>query len=187
MNNPSPVKLSYTLSKNDYLDHLLYTASKTPSVVKKRRNNRIILPILYLSIALFGIAIGNLAMFSSLFLLSLLWYILFPKWENKQYIRQYSKYLDEQLEDNTDEDVELEFSNASIIKKGADYEYTIFYRQIRGWYETGQAIYIGLMDDYTIIIPKRSVQQLDEIEEIVSNNQEGVLIKVTKDLNWKWE
>lgn len=187
MKNEHSISLSYTLTKDEYLDHLLYTASKTPSVIKKRRNNRLILPVLYLSIAIFGFFIENFALFSSLLLLAILWYLLFPKWENKLYVKQYSKYLDKQLQDNKGELIELKFNRDYISKKRNGQSFTIPYGQIRGWYETSQAVYIGLLDNYTIIIPKKSTYQLKEIERIVTSNNENLPIHVVKDLDWKWE
>lgn len=182
-----PIKISFFISKDDYLQHLLYSASRTPDILKKRKRNRVILPIIYTSVGAFGFANGNTALFASLLLLAALWYYMFPKWEQKQYVKQYLKYLDTHLKDEIGKEVSLEFSPQHIIQSETNQKYTITYDQIRGWYETGQAIYIGLNDGYTIIIPKAGIHHLAEIENIVQNNQDGIAVTMVKDLDWEWK
>lgn len=182
-----PIKLKYSLRKEDYLQHLLYSASKTPAILKKRKRNRIILPVLYLSIGIFGFINGNFPLFMALLALAALWYWAFPRWEQKQYIRQYSKYLDTQLQEEAGKDIELEFSPGQILQKESGQVFSIQYDQIRGWFETTDAVYIGLNDGYTVIIPKTGISQLAEIENIVRGNDANVVIPQIKDLNWKWQ
>ncbi len=187
MYHPTPIKISFFLTKEDYLQHLLYSASKTPDILRKRKRNRIILPVIYLSVGIFGFINGNMALFAALLLLAALWYSIFPKWEQKQYVNQYSKYLDTNLKDEIGKEVSLEFSAEHIIQTEKNQKFTTAYDQIRGWYETGQAVYIGLNDGYTIIIPKAGINHLAEIENIVLNNQDGITISQVKDLSWEWK
>lgn len=182
-----PIKLKYSLRKEDYLQHLLYSASQTPAILKKRKRNRIILPVLYISIGIFGFINGNFPLFFALLTLAILWYWAFPKWEQKQYSKQYSKYLDTQLQEENGKDIELEFSTEQIIQQEAGQTFSIQYDQIRGWFETKEAVYIGLNDGYTIIIPKADIQQLDDIENILLSNGSGITIPQVKDLNWEWK
>lgn len=181
------IKLKYSLNREDYLQHLLYSASKTPAILKKRKRNRIILPVLYISIGIFGFISGNIPLFLALLVLAVLWYWAFPKWEQKQYTKQYSKYLETQLQEENGKDIELEFSTEQIIQKEEGQAFSIHYNQVRGWFETKEAVYIGLNDGYTIIIPKAEVNQLADIENLVLNNEENAAIPQIKDLDWKWK
>lgn len=179
--------ISFELNKNDYLQHLLYSASKTSSVQQKRRRNKIILPIIYLVIGIFGIIQGNLFLVLSMIIMSSLWLYFFPSWEKKQYIKQFNQYLDTHLKDELDKEITLEFSSQEIIQTEKNQKFHITYDQIRGWYETGAAVYIGLMDGYTIIIPKNDVGEIADVKSIVFNNEQNIPILETLDLNWKWE
>ncbi len=181
-------KISFTLSREDYLRHLLYASSKTPSVIRKRKINRIVLPILYLSIAVFGIFQNNMSLFASFAILSVLWFWYFPKWESGQYIKQYNKYLDRHIQEKVGKEIQLEFTPEQIVQTEDDTQYIIPYDQIRGWYETSYAVYIGLLDNYTIIIPKHLIEkdELNLIEKITRNNTKDISFPFVKDLDWEW-
>lgn len=188
MNPISSEKIVYTLSKEDYLQHLLYAASKTPSVQKKRKINRLALPILYLAVAVFGFFKENLAMVMAMMGLAFLWYMYFPRWEKKQYLKNYSKYLDQQVQDKVHKEIELEFSNQHILQTEDDTQYLITYDQVRAWHETSSYVYIGLLDNYTIIIPKLFLEEkLEIITDLIQNNTEQIEVPFIRDLSWKWE
>ena len=180
-------KISFKLSKNDYLQHLLYSASKTSTVIQKRRRSKIILPIIYLSVAIFGFIQGNIFLIIAMIVMSALWYWWFPNWERKQYIQQYNKYLDKNMMDEIGKEITLEFSPKEIIQTEKSQVFQISYYQIRGWYETSFGVYIGLEDGYTIIIPKNGEEEISEIKSIVFNNNEGIEIQETLDLDWEWK
>lgn len=185
--NPHHKIISFKLEKNDYLEHLLYSASKTSSVQQKRRRNKIILPIIYLGIGIFGIIQGNLFMVISMIIMASLWLYFFPSWEKKQYIKQFNQYLDTNLKDELDKEIKLDFSSKEIIQTEKNQKFHITYDQLRGWYETGTAVYIGLLDGYTIIIPKNNEKEIEDVKSIVFNNELNIPIQETLDLNWKWE
>ncbi|HUH73470.1 MAG TPA: YcxB family protein [Chitinophagales bacterium] len=179
--------ISFEVTKNDYLQHLLYSASKTPSVIQKRRRHKIILPIIYLGVAVFGIFQGNLLLILSMVAMAALWFWWFPSWERKQYIQQYNKYLDQNHVDEIGKKVKLEFNSQEIIQTEKNQTFHISYEQIRGWFETKMAVYIGLQDGYTIIIPKNDAAEIEEIKSIVYNNEFKIPIQEQLDLEWEWK
>ncbi len=180
-------KISFELSKNDFLQHLLYSASKIPSVLQKRRRNKIILPIIYLAVSIFGFIQGNFFLVVAMTLMSALWFWAFPKWEKKQYVKQYNQYLDKNLKDEIGKRITLEFNPQEIIQSEENQTFQITYDQIGGWYETKYAVYMGLKDGHTIIIPKKDLYDLEEIKEIVRNNEQGISIPEILDLDWEWK
>lgn len=179
--------ISFELNKNDYLQHLLYSASKTPSVIQKRRRNKIILPIIYLMVAIFGIIQSNFLLVIVMAVMATLWFWWFPSWEKKQYIKQFNKYLDENVQNEIGKEIILEFGPQEIIQTEKNQSFNVTYDQIRGWYETQSGVYIGLEDGYTIIIPKNNEEDITEIKLIVFNNEPNIPINEILDLDWEWK
>lgn len=180
-------KITYTLSKEDYLEHLLYASSKTPSIQNKRKVYKILLPVVYIIIGAIGLISGNMVLFSSLIALAILWWVLFPKFERNLYTKRFSKYIDQQLKSNAYKSIELEIHPEQIFQKEENITYTIAFEQINIIHEIKNYIYIGLKDGYTIIIPKNKIQHLDQWKQIFLENIQAFEIPQVIDLNWKWE
>lgn len=179
-------KISYTLSKEDFLQHLLYAISKTPSVNDKRKKYKNILPILYLLIGVIGAISGNMILFSSLLLLAIVWWIFYPKLEAKLYKNRYSKYLDQQQPSELGKTIELDFQSDNIFQKEENITYSIEYQQIQVIHEIKDYIYLGLKDGYTIIIPKQQIKNPQSIIFNIKSNAPSLDIPIIEDLNWKW-
>lgn len=177
--------IQFLLGKEDYLQHLLYASSKTQSIVRKRKRYQLILPLIYIAISILCIVLKNTSLAVALVILAILWYLFFPKWERRQYSRQYSNYIDENMKGEIGRNISLEFREEDIFQKVGNQYYTIPYNKIKSWYENGKYLYLGLEDGYTIIIPKTENMDISEIETIVLSHKDSDFPQI-KELNWEF-
>lgn len=179
-------KITYTLTKEDYLQHLLYASSKTPNIQNKRKIYKILLPVIYIVVAFIGLISGNMILFFSLAILSVFWWVFFPKWEKNLYTNRYSKFLDQQMSTEGFKQIEIDIQPEQIFQKEGTITYSIAYDQIRVIHEIQNYFYIGLKDGYTVIIPKNAISDIDAFKKSITEYTQELGIPQVTDLNWKW-
>ena len=88
--------LNYQLTNSDFLEYQLYTSSKSETHKKRRKNSRIIIPILfllygfyltkrdenYIGVIVFGIT-------------AILWFVFYPMYSKWRYKRHFKKHVEE--------------------------------------------------------------------------------------------
>jgi|GEM_PF-1285641 len=181
------MKINFILTEQDYLTHLLYSASKTPAILKKRKRNRFLLPVLYVAVGFFGMLNGKIVLFLCLVALALLWYSGFPNWEKNQYVKHYKKYIKNNLSDLSGKENVYDFRQDGIYASEDNSEpYKIAWSEIHGLYEIPDALYLGLNSGHTIILPKQAVPETDALKHLILENPANPDIKVVNDPDWKW-
>lgn len=179
-------KISYTLTKEDFLQHLLYADTKNKAIQTKRFKGKILLPILYVIIGVVGFVSGYSLLMLFMLAFALIWWVIYPKWEKNHYKKLYSQFLDKEMSQGTSKQISLEITPEQIFQKEDNVTYSIAYDQINVCHENGQYIYLGLKDGYTLIIPKRELADAEELKNSIFNNSKGIEIPQVTDLNWKW-
>ncbi len=93
--------IEFEIDKNAYLTHLLFNASKSELIRKKRRKNVLVISLFYLVLGLF-MFYDNKNLSAFLFIIvSVLWYFLYPLREKKRYIKHYTSIVKEKYKDLT--------------------------------------------------------------------------------------
>lgn len=179
----------YSLSKDDYLNYSLYNTNQLKSIQKDRLIFKISLTLVYLIIFLgvsyilefnlYGVIIYFLI---TVFFVGRLWL----KVDKNRYIRAYKKIINETFDENSNQNIILNFYNDKITYKALTKEIFSNYSDIRQINEIEENIFIKLSDNSSLIINKKFV----EIEKIKSNLKaisKEYIIPYNEELNWKFK
>ncbi|WP_185146634.1 YcxB family protein [Chryseobacterium sp.] len=179
--------LQFSLDETDYLNYQLFTASKSRNIIKKRQRNRFLLPVFFIVLGLFP-RFDLTERFAQIYILiALLWLLLYPLWEKKMYINHFKKHITEHHKNNFGRTSTLEFEERAIIAKDENSESKISFNEFEQIDEVPSAIYIKLKSGQSIILPKKSANNIDEIKVFLRNLSNDIKIKYIDDNEWKWK
>lgn len=178
------MNLNYKLTNSDFLEYQLYASSKSESHKKKRRNNRIIGPILflvygfylinkdknYIGIIVFGIA-------------AILWFIFYPKYSQWRYKNHFKKHVEENYKNRINKPVEIDFNESSLNAKDFTSESKINGTELKELIETKNHFFIKLATDLSLIVPKHSIENQTEFKKRVTE----LGAEYVDELNWEWK
>lgn len=178
------MKINYQLTNSDFLEYQLYTSSKSESHKKKRKNNRIIGPILFLVYGVYlikkdenyiGIIVFGIA--------AILWFIFYPKYSKWRYKNHFQKHVKENYKNRINKPVEIDFDENSVNAKDFTSESKINGTELKELIETKNHFFIKLTTDLSLIVPKHSIENQTEIKKhVIELGAEYV-----DEMNWEWK
>ena len=177
----------FKIDENDYLIYQLFVASKSESVKKKRRRNKIIMPILYLALGAFVFYQNNHLMGILFCVFAVLWFFIYPLWERNNYIRHYKNFIKENLKDGFGKSAFLEISNEHIFVKDEFSEAKISTSEIEEIYEIPTTIFIRMKAGKTFILPKDKIAEIKSLKSVLTELSNFLKINYISDENWKWK
>lgn len=178
--------LTYTVSDSDYLNYQLYVASKSPQIAKKRRRVRVLVPVAYVIMALYGYFKENYTMAITFAVVAILWWLLYPLRDRKIYINHYKRFIQENLQTAEKRNVTLEISPSFFVARDGENESKIGTAELAAINETGELFLIRLKTAQTFILPKSAFSNTEEIERFLKDLAWKQHVPYTSELNWKW-
>ena len=174
------------IDENDYLTYQLFVASKSESVKKKRKRNKIIMPILYLVLGASGFYQNNLLMGILFCVFAVLWFFIYPLWERKNYIKHYKNFIRENYKDAFGKSAILEISDKTIFIKDELSEAKVSTSEIQEIYEIPTTIFIKMKAGKTLILPKDKIASIQELKLELTKLATFLKISYVSDENWIW-
>ncbi len=176
--------VKYQLTNTDFLEYQLYTSSKSESHKKKRRNNRFIFPIIYFA---YGCYLTNkdenyigIIIFG---IISILWFLLYPKYSQWRYKRHFRKHVKENYKNPINTSVEIVFDENFVNVKDYTSESKINGAELKELIETKGHFFIKLTTDLSLIVPKHSVENQTELKKRITE----MGAKYIDELIWVWK
>ncbi|MEP1488546.1 MAG: hypothetical protein ABJK28_08965 [Algibacter sp.] len=152
MNN---IKLKYSLTNEDFLEHQLYIASKSKNVIKKRKRTRVIIPLIYLVIALsYFFSKGNYTVSLIFISISIIWYLFYPIRSKKLHIKHYQNHINENYKNRIHVESEIEITNDYIFGKEKTNESKTSIEEVESLIELKTRFFLKLKTGLSLIIPK---------------------------------
>jgi len=176
--------LNYKLTSSDFLEYQLYASSKSIIQKKRRRNSRIIAPILFL---LYGFYLTkkdeNYIGISVFAVTATIWFICYPLYSKWRYKKHFEKHVKENYSNRINKPVEIIFNESSLNIKDFTSESKIHGTELKELIETKNHFFIKLTTDLSLIIPKRTVENQTEFKERLVRFGAAYVDEV----NWQWE
>lgn len=178
---------TFSLDKNDYLNHQLFFASVTLNVKEQIKNSTIMWTISYLMLS-FCFFVENKPVLSVAFLiLGIAWPIFYPGYAKRRNKTHFEKYITTMFEDKFDHSSTITIDEQLIHSEEENYEMKIGINQVKHIYETADYFYAHLKSGVTIIFPRKKIENLavleDQLRDIASKQQ----IRFTEMMDWKWK
>lgn len=172
------------LNKEDLVAFQLFVASNSERLIKKRKQTRMRLPIVYIFLALVMFYNAQVLFGSFLLAFSILWFYYYPMFESKKYVKHYSSYVNENFKSKLDLETKLEFTDEEIRTYDNMGSSIIKNETITHIDETLVYIFIRLETGMGIILPKSKIKNLDELEKWI--DRLSIKYKISKNVNLDW-
>ncbi len=179
--------IEYSFDEDDFLTYQLFTASKSAVLLKRRKRNKILIPVIYLFLALILLIFNNEILSILFAVVGVLWFFIFPLWEKSLYKRYYRKHIRENYHQRLGRKCTIEFEEDQIIAKDSGTESRIQNSEIEKIYEIPQAIYIKLKSGPSFVLPKEKTQNLQNVKNYLQELSKQLEIAYLHEENWKWK
>lgn len=178
------MKIEYSLDKSDFLTYQLYAATKSKNIKKNRRNARLIPPVFFIIVGIYLSFRDNspigLVIF---FVLSVLWFIFYPKYQKYKYEKHYKKHIDENYANRINISTTIEFDKEYITSINKIGKSKIKTSEIRKMIELKNHFLFDLLDKQALIIPKIAIEDIEsfktEMRRLNISNEDKT--------NWEWK
>jgi len=173
------MQYKYLLHEQDFLDFQLYTASKSESIRRKKRNGWIGLTITPLALAFLFWEDG---VFGIYFLVAAILTLLFyPMYFMRRYKRHYENHIKQSHKNRFGESVIMEVHPDHIFTKDSTGEGKIYISAIDQIDETSKHFFVKISSGMTLIFPKENINSEQLKEEF-----KALKIPIHEELDWKW-
>lgn len=179
--------IAYKIDENDFLTHQLFLASKSNRIRKKRQRNKIVLPLIYVSFGFLFLFQDKVSLAIIFFLIGLLWFLIYPLWERRYYIKHYKGFIKENYNDRVGRIATLEFSNDYILAKDNGSESKVLTTQLEDIYEIPTTIFIRLKGGQSFILPKDKISEFDNLKARLKELASHLKINYDTDEKWEWK
>lgn len=180
------VQIAYTLDKNDFLNHQLYLASKSPRIKQNRLKSRVWVIAMFLALASMFYVKNDTDLFYWFLFLALLAGILFPYYSRRMHVNHYKKYIDENYTNKLGKLVVLHLEDNRINSKDELSEGSLNLAGLTEIVEVPTAIYIRV-DTNSLILPKEQIQNMNEVRDALEAVSINYNIPFRKELEWTWK
>lgn len=157
------MQFKYNLDQEDFLQFQLFTHSQIPMVQRKRKRTRILVPIVYILLAMwlyFKDPTNNLTITVILIALSIIWFFFYSKFENNIFIKRLKKYIHANYSNNLPMEVNIDLlSDKMVSTVGTHPSSETLYNDIESLQETDDYLFLKVQSSgQSFIFPKKKIQ-----------------------------
>lgn len=180
----SNIKLKYALTNEDFLEHQLYVASKSETIIKKRKRTRVIIPLVYLTLALFFFFNkGNYTSCIIFISIAVVWYLFYPIRSKKLHIKHYQNHINEHYKNRINVESEIEITNEYIFGKEKSGESKTSIEEIESLIELKNRFFLTLKTGLSLVIPKTAIHDITQFKNKITE----LHIEIIDELNWEFK
>ena len=177
--------IDFSIDEKDFLTNQLYMASKSDRIRKKRKRNRIILPLIYVAFGILFLFTDKLPLTIIFLIIGLLWYIVYPIYEKRHYIKHYQGFIKDNYKERIGKTSSLEINDDFIIGKDSGSESKILTKELEEINEIPTTIFVKLKTGQSLILPKNKIKNIDLL--IIRLKQLASSLNIPYNLDEKWE
>ncbi|MCC5936232.1 MAG: YcxB family protein [Lunatimonas sp.] len=179
--------IDYKIDENDFLTHQLFVASKSDRIKKKRQRNKVILPLIYIAFGLLFLYQDKVLLAIIFFIIGLLWFLIYPIWERRHYIKHYKGFIKENYKDRLGRTATLEFNNEYILAKDNGSQSKVLTTELEEICEIPSTIFVRLKGGQSFILPKDKITDFDKVKAKLKELADHLKIKYDTDEKWEWK
>ena len=178
--------VSFELSKEDFLQHQLFVASKSDSVKKQRQKSWWIMIALFGGLTIFFKFANNPLLFYYCLFFTVVSIIFYPIYLRKRYVKHYVKFIEENYKNRLGQTVTIDFLDESIQSGDVSGSSNINYSELQQITETGNYLYVKLKTIGYLIIPKR-IENIEATKSYLKTLSSQMKIDYVEALDWQWK
>ncbi len=180
------MELNYALDENDFLEHQLYTASKSKNIRNQRRMSLTIVIVFFLILLISKYnSTESFPIFLLLIYIALI--VAYKFYETYRYKNHFKKFINENYKERFGIMSKLNFAEAQIIEESELGESKVNYESLAEINETKNYYFLKLITSQSLIIPKNKIQDIQQFNSRMDEIKSKYNLKRNVELDWKWK
>jgi hypothetical protein len=179
------MKFVYSLDEYDYLQYLLFDASQSDRIKKRRRRSWIVNSLTLLCLSFLFSRSENRFLTWYFLIIGLLAACLFPFYLRWRYKKHFKRFVQDTYRSRFGEISTIIFQEEYIETFDITGNSKINLSEIELINETGEYLYLKMKRGGRLIIPKSKIEYNELREELVKMATR-LNVKFISELNWKW-
>ncbi len=183
------MKIEYSLSKEDFLTHNLFAASKSKIIAKRRFSNRLIPALAYLCFGMFVYFIQgrqNIGYLTAFTGISFIWFFFSTFYQRWIYKKYYSKFIDTNYKDRIGELSKIGIEEDMLKIENSSNIGNLNLNEVVSIEEISTHAFLNLKSKVSIILPKK-MAGAENIAKFIEEIENKRGIKTIKNLEWRWK
>ena len=181
------MEIQYSLNENDFLEHQLYTASKTERIIKQRRRSWLIVTLSLFTLSLLFLTNEPKFLFIYFLCFAIVTLLFYTIYQRNHYKKHYLNFIKETYKNRFNEIALLRFNENFIEMNDFTGETKINYTVLEEINEIKDYFFIKLKTVSSIIIPKSKIESMDSFLIEINKISKKYNLKNNVELNWKWK
>ena len=181
------MKLEYNLDEYDFLQHQLYTASKTERIKIQRRKSWILVTSIFFLLSLLFLKDDEKVAFYSFLIIGIITFLFYPFYLRNHYKNHYLKFIKDTYKNRFGENAKVQFLDTEFVTNDSNSETKLKYAAFEEFNEIGDFFFLKLKIGGSLIIPKLKVENLNELKVELKSIAEKYNVKQNVELDWKWK
>lgn len=178
--------ITFNIQEKDLVTLQLFLASTSDIIRKKRQKNKYIIPVFYVLIALVGIATGQKIAAISFLSGAVLWILLYPLWERKNYRKYFTTFIREHMKNRFGNVLSIEITNEFLLTREHENENKTPTSEIEMIQEIRELLLIRLKGGTTFFIPKEQITELGQLKNRLQKLANHLKVEYAIDEKWEW-
>ena len=179
--------LKYGLTEHDYVQHLLFTATKSDRIKKKRRRNWIKTTAVVFGFGLIFYLVNDIHMFYYCLVAGFITLIFYPSYERYHYRKHYKKFVADAYKNRINIIAKVVLTENTIETSDKTGEAKLNLSELQEIIETNEYFYMNLKVGESLIIPKLKIESLEELRFELKSLAAKLNINFANDLSWHWK
>jgi hypothetical protein len=173
-----------SIGPKDEVQALLYQASTSELIRKKRKRNKTRMPLIFLALGLIpSFLFHDFTLFLLYLPLGLLWYYIYPLIEKNQYPKHYLRHTEEKYRERGLQHVDVKIDTEKIVFTDQHSEGEIKLTGIKKVAKVPDYYFIITIDRQYIVLPEKYVPDPKKLESLFNYAS----VPVTDETYWKWK
>lgn len=179
--------LRYTLTENDFLQHLLFSASQTDRIKQQRTRTWLIYSAALLLFSLIFYQNGSPVMTYYFLITGIAFFCFFPFYQRRYYKKHYQNYVTDTYKNRFGQPVNINFNETCIETSDFSGESKINLTEIENATETGEYFYLKMRTGGHLIIPKQKIDNIDSVRQELKQLCSKLSVAFLDNLEWRWK
>lgn len=179
--------LQYSLDEHDYLEHLLFTATKSDTIKKKRLKNWIITTAVFFCLSIVFFFTHDMKLVYGCWIIGLITFIFYPMYERHHYKKFYQKHAADAYKERSNVPCTVTINETTIDTKDKTGETKLNLSELKDIVETGRYFYLRLKSSGSLIMPKQKMGNQEILHLELQHLASRLNIPFSTDLGWEWK
>ncbi|MDR2926819.1 MAG: hypothetical protein LBV41_01240 [Cytophagaceae bacterium] len=175
-----------TLTQKDFLNYLLFAASKSTRIRNSRIKSWLMLTGVFFCLGLVFALGENKFLSWYFFVAGLVVFIFYPIYVKQRYRKHYIKYINENLRSRIGMECKIGFVNGCIVSEDLSGESKTHIIDIENISEIGKNLFVRIKTGETLIIPS-NINDFDKFKTELKENIKETQPDWNVEYGWKWK